>query len=236
MSTPTPPSLVEAFCADGVAGVDYDTILVPPQTGVSPEIASFSTGFPPATRTPRTQGGIPPRGTDMNGILRMATAHTAWVAAGGQYVFNADVVSVAGGYPVGAVLQSAVNPLLYFQNTVNGNTNDPDSVLTGWVPFSLAGTPTSVQTPSTLAAGSQSIVTTSSIGFLELTGDAGGTSSILNITGGANGQILVVSNAGAPFVTLLSSGNLRLPVDLTLLQNDGQAFRFSSALNKWVKM
>jgi len=233
MSTPVPPSVVTPFA---INGGKTDPIPVPSQIGTSPEIASFNDGFPPATRIPRTQGGIPPRGLDMNGILFMLSAHTSWVAAGGQYQFNADVVTVSTGYPVGAVLQSAVNPAQFYLNTVANNANDPDSVITGWLPFTLTAAPTGVQTPSTLAAGSQSIVTTPSVGFLELTGDGGGTSAILNITGGSNGQILVVSNVAAPFVTLLSSGNLRLPVDVTLLQNDSQAFRFSSALNLWVKM
>jgi hypothetical protein len=235
MSTPVPPSVVEPFCAGGTVDVDYTVIPVPSQTGFSPELASFATGFPVATRTPRTQGGIPPRGLDMNGILRMATAHTAWVAAGGQYKFNADVVANVTGYPVDAILQSAVDPTRFYLNTLANNPNDPDSVLTGWVPFTLTAAPTGLQS-ATLPAGSSSVVVTPSVGFLELTGDGGGTSAVLNITGGVNGQILVVSNVAAPFVTLLSSGNLRLPVDLTLLQNDGQAFRYSSALTKWVKM
>lgn len=236
MGTPAPPSVVEAFCANGTLDVDYTVIPVATQIPVSPEIASFTDGFPPATRTPRTQGGIPPRGTDMNGILRMATAHTAWLAAGNGYTFNQDVVDVAGGYRIGAVLRSASDPFLCFVNTVADNGNDPDSVITGWVPFTLVPLPTAIQTPSTLAAGSQSLVTTPSVGFLELTGDAGGTSAILNITGGANGQILVVSNVGAPFITLLASGNLRLPADITLIQNDSQSFRYNSTLAKWVKM
>jgi len=234
MSTTVPPSVVEAFCADGIVDVDYSDILVPPQTSVSPEIASYSTGFPPATRTPRTSGGIPPRGTDMNGILRAATAHTAWVAAGGQYAFNADVVSVAGGYPVGAVLQSAVNPLLYFQNTVDGNVNDPDSVTTGWIPFTPVATPTGLQTP-TLAAGSNPLALTAGVGFVDATANAAG-STITNLTGGFNGQIVVISQMTADPVTLDNAGNMRLPFAITLTQFDSCALRFSSALNKWVKV
>lgn len=131
----------------------------------------------------------------MNGILRMATAHIAWLAAGNGYVFNADVAAApVNGYNIGAILRSASDPLLCFVNTVSGNTNDPDSVLTGWVPFSLAPLPTAIQS-ATLPAGSSSVVVTPSVGFLELTGDPGG-STLLNITGGANGQILVVSNVG----------------------------------------
>lgn len=234
MSTPTPPSLVEAFCAGGTVDVDYTIIPVPTQVPVSPELASFTTGFPPATRISRTSGGIPPRGLDMNGILRMATAHTAWVAAGNFYPFNADVVSVAGGYRVGAVLQSAVTPSLFFQNTLANNANDPDSVLTGWLPFTLTANPVGLQS-ATLPAGSSSVVVTAAVGFLELTGNAT-PSSLLNITGGFNGQILVVSNVAADPVTLLMSGNLRLPVDLTLIQNDSQSFRWNGTLTKWVKM
>lgn len=235
MSTPTPPSLVEAFCAGGTVDVDYTLIPVPTQVPVSPELASFTDGFPPATRIPRSSGGIPPRGLDMNGILRMATAHTAWLASGNGYVFNPDVVSVTGGYRVGAIVRSAVTTTLFFLNTLADNTNDPDSVLTGWLPYTPVSSPTGLQT-ATLAAGSSSVVVAPSVGFLDLTSNAAG-SDLLNITGGFNGQILVVTNVAATGpLQLLASGNLRLPVPITLIQNDGLALRYNGALTKWVKM
>src|SRR5581483_8309324 len=134
MSMIVPPSVAEPFCAGGVVGTDLTLpIPVPSQIAVSPELASFATGFPPATRLPKTSGGIPPRGKDMNGSLYTVTAHNAWVAAGGTYAFNADVVSVSGGYPVGAIIRSNADPTLFFLNLTADNTNDPNSVLTGWM-------------------------------------------------------------------------------------------------------
>lgn len=241
MSTPAPPSLVEAFCAGGTVDVDYSIIPVPSQVGVSPELASFTDGFPPATRKPRTAGGIPPRGLDMNGILYMATAHIAWLSAGNSYPFNADVVAIAGGYRVGAVVQSAVTPSLYFQNTLANNTNDPDSVLTGWLPFSPISNPIGVQ-PNTLAAGTtNNLAITAGVGFLELTANAAG-STLTGLAGGFNGQIVVATNVSANALTFAAltgstAGNqFRLPADITVLQYGHVAFRKSTALNIWVPM
>lgn len=234
MSTPVPPSVVAAFTFGGVVDVDYTIIPVPTQVGVSPELASFTTGFPPATRTPRTSGGIPPRGLDMNGILYMLSAHVAWQAAGMPYVFNADVVTVATGYRVGAILQSAVDPTLFFLNTVADNTNNPDSVTTGWLPYSPVAVPTGTQA-ATVAAGSQVVAVALGSGFLDLTPNAGAT-TITNFTGGNIGQIITVTNMHASNpLTLQANANLRLSADLTLLQNNSLSFRKRTA-TQWVAM
>lgn len=240
MSTPVPPSVVEAFCADGTPGVDYNVIPVPSQVSTSPELASFATGFPPATRTPRNEGGIPPRGTDMNGILRMLSAHTAWVAAGGAYAFNADVVSVAGGYPRDAILRSVSTPLLFFYNTVNNNTNDPDVTPTGWVKFSPLAAATGLATiaPSAGTINNQPIAVDA--GYLDVDTTAGN----VDITGFAaafDGQSVVVSNTGANLLQILAlnagsaAGNqVRIPSDMALVQNQSATFKKSASIGKWV--
>jgi hypothetical protein len=234
MTTPVPPSLVEAFCAAGTVDVDYSVIPVPSQIGVSPEIASFDTGFPPATRTARTSGGIPPRGKDMNGVLRMATAHNAWVAAGNFYTFNQDVVDVAGGYRLGAILISATSKTRFYQSMVDGNTNDPDSVLTGWKAFSLSSlaADTSAQTP---AAGSVTVAVPDGAGFVDLTPSAGAT-TVTNFTGGSVGDIITVSNLHASNpLTIQANANIRMAGDLTLVQNNSLSFR-KRTTTQWVAM
>jgi hypothetical protein len=234
MTTPVPPSLVEAFCAAGTVDVDYTVIPVPSQIGVSPEIASFTTGFPPATRTAKTSGGIPPRGVDVNGILRMATAHNAWVAAGNFYTFNSDVVAVAGGYRLGAILISATDTTRFYQNLVDGNTNNPDSVTTGWKAFSIASVAvdTSAQSP---AAGSVVIAVPNGAGFVDLTPNAGNT-TVTNFTGGNIGDTIVVSNLHASnTLTIQANANIRMAGDLTLLQNSALSFRKRTS-TQWVAM
>lgn len=234
MGTPTPPSLVEAFCTNGVNGVDYNTIPIPTQVGVSPELASFSTGFPPATRTPRNLGGIPPRGKDMNGILRMISAHTAWLAAGGSYTFNPDVVTYQSGYNVGAVIRSAIDPTRYYLNQSANNQNDPDVDATGWKAFTPFDTPLDTQAQN-IAAGAQTVVVSESTGFLDLTPNAGNT-TLTDITGGSVGQIVVVSNLHASnSLTIQAGSTIRMAGNLTLLQNGSISFRRRTA-GQWVAL
>lgn len=234
MGAPVPPSLVAAFTFGGTADVDYTIIPVPSQVGVSPELASFTTGFPPATRTARTAGGIPPRGLDMNGILFMTSAHIAWAASGMSYVFNADVVTVQGGYNIGAIVRSAADPSQYFYNTTTNNVNNPDSVVTGWVPFSPIAVPTGTQAGN-VAAGSQVVAVTTGAGFLDLTPNAGA-STVTNFTGGAIGQIITITNMHASnSLTIQSNANIRMAGDLTLLQNGNISLRRRTS-TQWVAM
>lgn len=131
MGTPVPPVVSTGFGFDGGRNAIPQT--VDPLTGA----ASYEAGFPPLTRTPLVEGGIPPSGLDMNGALYESSANIAWMTAGGQYAFSADVVTNQGGYNVGAIVQSASNPSKFFRNTLANNTNNPDSVITGWAPHTI---------------------------------------------------------------------------------------------------
>jgi hypothetical protein len=243
MGAPVPPSLVAAFTFGGTVDVDYTIIPVASQVGISPELASFTTGFPPATRTARTSGGIPPRGLDMNGILYMTSAHTAWAASGMSYTFNADVVTVQGGYNLGAIVRSAANPARYFYNILADNTNDPDSVLTGWVPFSpLSGTST-LQTIVPTPGPSDNYPINFGIGFLDIN-PTGGACNITGMTAGFDGQLVTVTNIHASNSVTLNALNggssapnqFRMAADMTLLQYSSLTFRYSSAIAMWVQI
>lgn len=236
MTVAIPPALVEAFAISG------DRNVIPITPSVTPGAASFDLGFPPLTRTSPSAGGIPPSGKDMNGILYMISAHIAWLQAGGAYVFSADVVSVAGGYRIGAILQSAVTPTTFFLNTVAGNTNDPDSDTTGWIVYSPVGGALDLQA-TTLAAGTTSDLALGlGVGFLDLNPSAGAADltgiATANVT---DGQFLVITNVNASNAVTLKafdvgsapSARFRAPADFTLLQYNSVTFRFSSAVGMW---
>jgi len=236
-STPTPPSLVQAFAIIG----DRNTIPIVPSP--TPGAASFNLGFPPATMTDPTAGGIPPDGEDMNGILYMLSAHIAWLAAGGCYHFNADVVTVQGGYGVGQIVQSAVTPTTFYLNTVAGNANDPDSVITGWLAYNPAGGAVGLQTTVLPAGTSSDLALSLGAGFLDLNPTTGAADLTgIDHTNATDGQFLIVSNInGSNMVTLktldVSSGALnrfRLPADITLPQYNNVTLRYSSAIALWV--
>lgn len=233
MSVAAPPDLVEAFAASGGRNV----IPVGPTTEGA---ASYDEGFPPITRTPRIAGGIPPDGLDMNGILYAISAHTAWQAAGRLYAYNAAVSAAQSGYGVGAILQSASVAGRFFLNALAGNTNNPDSVTTGWAQFSLAGVATLVQS-STIAAGTTNdLALTAGVGILDVTANVAG-STLTGMAAGYDGQEVTVSNLHASGLLTLAAmtgssatNRYRLAGDLTLLFRQSQTFKYSASLAVWV--
>ena len=55
-----------------------------------PGQASMTEGFPVATMIPLDQGGVPPTGQDMNGILHLLAQHIQYLNAGGTYTFDGN--------------------------------------------------------------------------------------------------------------------------------------------------
>lgn len=111
--------------------------------------ASLTEGFPPANFSPVGSGGIPPYGQDFNGILKQISAWSRWYSAGGTIRYDSTFQTAIGGYPNGALVQSAVTANLFWQSTTDNNVTNPDASGAGWVnPFlqnpsvALTGTPT----------------------------------------------------------------------------------------------
>ena len=89
------------------AGSGYkNTIPVASQIGITNGRASLTDGFPPLTFTPIGAGGVPPFGSDMNGILNEITAIQQWQQAGGFFPYDSAFSTAIGGYPKGAIIQS----------------------------------------------------------------------------------------------------------------------------------
>ncbi len=90
--------------------------------------ASLNDGFPPLTMTSPLQGGIPPFGQDMNGVLFLFAQTVRWVQAGGSFLYDATFANDpnVGGYPQGAVLLNATLSGFWI-NTIENNVTDPDA-------------------------------------------------------------------------------------------------------------
>lgn len=134
LSSDAPTKIQLPFADGGTRAV----IPVPSQIGITPGAASMTDGFPPLTMTPPGGGGIPVSGPEMNGILWLATANGRWFNAGGCPKFDAVFAAAIGGYPLGAVLQSADNAG-WWRSTAESNTSNPDTGGAGWVPHSAYG-------------------------------------------------------------------------------------------------
>lgn len=102
------------------------------QIGVVDGAASLHDGFVPLNATPIASGGVPPDIKDMNGILFEVSAWSRWQAAGGAAYFDGTFAGLIGGYPKGAVLQSAVTVGVLFVNTTDNNSTNPDAGGAGW--------------------------------------------------------------------------------------------------------
>jgi hypothetical protein len=188
-------------------------------------------------------GAIPPDGEDMNGILKMITAHIAWIAAGGCYPFNPDVVTYQGGYGIGQVVQSAVTPTTFFMNMVADNTNDPDSVITGWFAYSPIGGAVGVQSTNIPAGVTSDFALQRGIGFWEVNPTLGAARITgISRTNVINGQELIITNLnGLNAVTLGAldgSSNplnqFRLIADITLPQYANMTLKYSTGIGLWV--
>ena len=102
--------------------------------------ASLNDGFPPETRQALIDGGIPPSGLDMNGILWLATAINRWQSAGGFFVYDNDFATDTNvdGYPKSAMLVRA-DGTGFWVSTADNNTTDPDAGGAGWQPVNNIG-------------------------------------------------------------------------------------------------
>lgn len=122
--------------ANAAGGGYIRSIPVASQIGIQDGAASLTDGFPPLNATPVGAGGVPPFMQDMNGIMFAVSGWSRWVAAGGPIYFDAGFATSIGGYPKGAIVQSAVTPGILFVSTIEDNSNNPDSVMTGWLAVS----------------------------------------------------------------------------------------------------
>lgn len=157
LSSQKPKLIPVAFATSGAK----QDIPVASQVGVTPGRASYTDGFPPLTRTPLSAGGIPPYGTDFNGVLNEISAAIRWANAGMGYTYDAAFSTSVGGYPKGAQLTKSTNDGIWL-NTVESNTANPDSGGTGWLDMTsgrLIGTPIVFESSGTYtpSAGVKSI-------------------------------------------------------------------------------
>lgn len=114
--------------------------------------ASYDEGFPPVTRTPIIAGGIPPFGTDFNGVLYDLSQAIQYVQSGVAFPFDQDFATAIGGYEIGAIVSDASNKSLLWINGTASNTAFP----TGWTQFSLKKSDETIQ--GTIRVGTQTEV------------------------------------------------------------------------------
>lgn len=120
---PNPDLIPVPFAQDGQKNtIQLDRVVSDPVYR-----ATWAEGFPADTRIPKEVGGEGPDGLDFNGILNALSQAVVFLQKGNAYQFDASLAP----YPIGALVRSSDN-LTTYQSTIAGNSNDPNSNMTGW--------------------------------------------------------------------------------------------------------
>ena len=105
-----------------------------PNSATGTNAASLAEGWNIITSTPVEQDGVPPNRLDFNQLGYIATALICFMQQGGFFQYDSTISGYLGGYPKGAVLWVVDNgvPQYAVRSTINNNTNNPASNMTGW--------------------------------------------------------------------------------------------------------
>lgn len=128
-----PKLLTTPFAADAPPELRTD---IQVSTGAAPNSATYQQGFPEDTMKPITAGGVPPKGSDFNGIFYDITDNIVFQTQGNGYGFDAAYATSIGGYPLNARLRLNNGDIV--RSTVASNTTDPNVDMTGWVKVNSA--------------------------------------------------------------------------------------------------
>lgn len=123
-----PKLLKTPFAAEAESGYRTD---IQESVGVAPNSATYQVGFPPVTMQSIASNGMPPKGSDLNGVLYDITDNLVFLTQGGGYGFDAAYATSIGGYPLNARLRLTNGDIV--KSTIDGNANDPNVDMTGWV-------------------------------------------------------------------------------------------------------
>jgi len=244
MGQPAPIKLIEAFALNAlpvapggspIPGGKTFPFPVPSQIATSPGSASLNDGFTPLNMTPLVEGGIPPSGNDMNGILYLLSTIIAAVSAGQiVYPYDGTYATAIGGYVKGAQVQDATNLLQRWTAAVV-SPRDPAVHPEDWV-SSLP-----LVSPSAPAAGTyaDNVLPGPSDYFLEVTG--AGAVTLNGFVAQRDGQKLTISNLSASALTVgalagTAANQVRMSSAITLLQNDSITIQYNTAIGKWIQV
>jgi hypothetical protein len=236
---PVPTRIIVQPFGAAAADPAYITLPIPEtsQVGILAGAASFADGFPPATMSdPETEGGVPPFGQDMNGVLYTATAYLALIQAGQRVNWNADAVAAFAGYAIGAEVDSVTTPGRVWVNYLDGNVNDPDVDDTGW-----ASNDPMYATLAPAAGVYNNVVLPGASDFAIDVDTTAGNVDYGGFVAQRNGQRIILSNTGGNLLQVLAlaagstvDNRIRNATDLALVQNQSLTIQYFTGLDLWL--
>lgn len=112
--------VIKVICATG-----DKTNTIPDTTEVGSNALSYAEGFPIATSTPQSDGGIPPKRQDMNKVLNILSKNQVFLQNGGVYSYDSEISTAIGGYPKGAILKFSKGLNHYDIKALKDSPNEP---------------------------------------------------------------------------------------------------------------
>ena len=132
MASSVPAKLPEPWAKSASGTAALVTNPMPDTVSGGTGLGSWSLGWQAINDTPIASGGIPPFMKDFNGVLFPVSGWAQWFSMGGPVVWDSAFSSTIGGYPKGAIVQSASVTGKLWLCTADNNTTNPDASGAGW--------------------------------------------------------------------------------------------------------
>lgn len=126
------PAKIQLPFGASAGGSYIRTVPVASQIGVTAGAWSYTDGSVPLNFEEVSLGGVPPDGRDFNGLLNVVSAHNRWAISGGPVPWDGAFSTAIGGYPMGAIVQSATTFGTMWVCLADNNTTNPDTGGANW--------------------------------------------------------------------------------------------------------
>ena len=187
-------------------------------TPLDPNDPTWLAGFPTITSTPIAEGGLAPKRISFNGVLNAITQNIVHQSKGLMYEFDAAYSSKIGGYPLNSRLALANGDIV--KSTIDGNTNDPNVDMTGWV-LDNAASQIIDASGKTQQFVNDELIAITRYGNVDKTGNADASSGIQSIV-----DAIEDSNTKTPYYYFPTDGGVTYRLDSPIYFRRGALYVF----------
>ena len=135
LASSVPAKIPEPWAKNASGTPSLVTNPMPDTVSSGTGLGSWQLGWQAINDIPAPSGGIPPFMRDFNGVLFPVSGWAQWFSMGGPVVWDSTFSSTIGGYPKGALVQSAVTFGTFWLCTAENNMTNPDASGAGWINY-----------------------------------------------------------------------------------------------------